>query len=526
MQKLRNEVLSETFELDLNEKLLASKHGRYQLCVDKTRFCEDFESQLLQQSKLTEHQRATFEEMQKAKSSLMHLSAVAGSGKTFLAVHIVVEALKSTAGQILFVAPSLPLCLYFLQWLGRRGKDEKISLKSLLDRIVLLMPNTDFMKLVVEGGRLVGSPSGTVSKFELTVVDEAHDIYTHDVLASGFLNRVDTKGWLLLSNLSQASVLKPKFPENMTEGRLTEVVRCTKRIVAGAAAFHGTPDDKEGLRSLCPDGPPVKTFLFEAADATGAVKDYVTYVEHTMEAVLFIAHSYPGLSLHHRLALLVSDDDFCKAFQPKLDQALKIGVGKRKFGFTTFKDSMSVLPVGLLEAEESNHKDHEEVIILDTVEHAKGLEQLFVICIDLDSKITDSEADVATRATIYQGLTRAQLRAIVVNQFVKGGWLEFLGLIKSVDRFDERTALKETRATAASEITSKKQEQVEEHKGKQNKVQQDSKARTDEEEEQGGIGVTPSSVWDTRDNEIKTTIQKPRFDPRSFSLEAGLGGWT
>ena len=471
MQKLRNDVLNEDYELELNEKLLRSKHGRCQLRLDKTHFCEDYESQLLQQSKLTEHQRLTYEKMQKAKSPFLHLSAVAGAGKTFLAVQMVIETLKNSRGQILFVAPNLPLCFFFIRWLGRRGMQEDIFLYSLLDRVVVRTPDTNFMKLTIQGGRLVGSPSGTLSKskFDLTVVDEAHDIFKQpDVLESGFLSKVGTKRWLVLSNLSQSSVLKPSFPADMTEVRLTEVVRCTKRIVAGAAAFHATPDDKEGLGSLCPDGPPLKTFLFEAATATAdAVKDYGRYVKHTLSAIQFIVHSYTSLSLHHRLALLISDDDFRTEFQPKLDEALRIGFQNRKFGFTTFEDSMSVLPLDLL-AEGLEHKDHEEVIILDTVEHAKGLEQLFVICIDLDSKITDSEIDVATRARIYQGLTRAQLHAVVVNQVVKGGWLEFLGLIESqVDKFDEQTALEETMAAAASEITSKvrpkeKQEQREE----------------------------------------------------------------
>ena len=557
MQKLRNDVLNEHYELELNEKLLRSKHGRCQLRLDKTHFCEDYESQLLQQSKLTEHQRLTYEKMQKAESSFLHLSAVAGAGKTFLAVQLVIETLKNSAGQILFVAPNLPLCFYFMRWLGRRGMHEKIFLESLLDRVVVLTPDTNFMKLAIQGGRLVGSPTSTLSKskFDLTVVDEAHDIFKPDVLESGFLSKVDTKKWLVLSNLSQSSVLKPAFPADMTEVRLTEVVRCTKRIVAGAAAFHATPDDKEGLGSLCPDGPPLKTFLFEAATATAdAVKDYGRYVKHTLSAIHFIVHSYASLSLHHRLALLISDDDFRKEFQPKLVEALRIGFQNRRFGFTTFEDSMSVLPLDLL-AEGFEHKDHEEVIILDTVEHAKGLEQLFVICIDLDSRISDSEINVATRARIYQGLTRAQLHAVVVNQVVKGGWLEFLGLIESkVDKFDEQTALKETMATAASEITSKvrpkeKQEQQEEqqeeqgeeqqpklekkqpeeHKEKQQREQEDSKQNAEAEQDATkmkatkDVGKTISSIWDTGANEFKTAIDNLRFDPRSS--QAGGTRW-
>ena len=556
VQKLRNDVLNEHYELELNEKLLASKHGRCQLRLDKTHFCEDYESQLLQQSTLTEHQRLTYEKMQKAKSSFLHLSAVAGAGKTFLAVQLVIETLKNSAGQILFVAPNLPLCFYFMRWLGRRGMHEKISLQSLLDRVVVLTPDTNFMNLAVQGGRLVGSPNSKLSKskFDLTVVDEAHDIFKQpDVLESGFLSKVDTKRWLVLSNLSQSSVLKPIFPADMTEGRLTEVVRCTKRIVAGAAAFHATPQEKEGLGSLCPDGPALKTFLFEAATAD-AVKDYGKYVEQTLSAIQFFVHSYTILSLHHRLALLISDHDFLKEFQPKLDRALRDGFRNRKFSFTTFEDSMSFLPLDLL-AEGLDQEDHEEVIILDTVEHAKGLEQLFVICIDLDSKISDSEIDVATRARIYQGLTRAQLHAVVVNQVVKGGWLEFLGLIESqVDKFDEQTALEETRAAAASEITSKvtpkeKQEQQEEqgeeqgeeqqpklaksqreeNKERQQKEQQDSKQNAEAEQDATKVkeakvaAKTISSIWDVGANEIRTAIDNLRFDPRVS--EAGGKRW-
>ena len=555
MQKLRNDVLNEHFECELNEKLLTSKHGTCQLCLDKTHFCEEYESQLLQQSKLTEHQRLTYERMQKSKSPFLHLSAVAGSGKTFVAVQMVIETLKNSAGQILFVAPSPPLCYYFVRWLGRRGMHEDIFLESMLDRVVVLTPDTNFMKLAIQGGRLVGRPNSKLSesKFDLTVVDEAHDIFKPDVLESGLLSKVDTKRWLLLSNLSQASVLKPTFPANMTEERLTEVVRCTKRIVAGAAAFHATPHEKEGLGSLCPDGPALKTFLFEAATAD-TVKDYGKYVEQTLSAIQFIVHSYTILSLHHRLALLISDHDFLKEFQPKLDRALRDGFRNRKFSFTTFEDSMSFLPLDLL-AQGLDQEDHEEVIILDTVEHAKGLEQLFVICIGLDSKISDSEIDVATRARIYQGLTRAQLQAVVVNQVVKGGWLEFLGLIESqVDKFDEQTALEETRAAAASEITSKvrpeeKQEQQgeqreeqgeeqqpkleknqrEENKEKQQKEQQDSKQNAEAEQDATKMKAakaaakTISSIWDVGANEITTAIDNLRFDPRVF--KAGGKRW-
>ena len=546
MQELRNDVLNEQFELKLNSKLLGSGHGRRQVRLDKSYFCQHYESQLLGQSTLTDHQKEKFEELQREEPCLMHVNAVAGAGKTFLAVQLVIDTLKNTAGQVLFTAPSLPLCLYFIRWLGRRGAHEKISLRDLLDRIVILvpMPTMNFMKLVVEDRRLVSISDKTLcnTEYDLTIVDEAHDIYRDEVY-SGVLDKVNTKRRLLLSNVSQSSVLNPQFPADIKEVRLTQVVRSTKRVVAGAAAFLATPDDKEGLGSLCPDGPPLKTILFP--HVAGAEKDYVTYVQKSVAAIHFIVDGYPGLSLHHRVTLLVPDDDFRQKFQPKLQEALNIG--KRKFDFTSFQNSMSSLPWDLLGTEESKDNNHDEVIILDTVENAKGLEQLFVICIDLDSEINDSENDAITRARIYQALTRAQLQAVVVNQVVKGGWLEFLGLIDSrVQEFDESTALAETDATAAFNLISQeksKEKGKEEAKQKPEEAsaplpvpapplmeepeekQQNSEHKLEVEEDVTRTETTKttrkvakmvsSSVWDTSENHIEPATMEPRFDPRS-----------
>ena len=118
MQKLRNDVLNDHFELELNSKLLESGHGRRQLRLDKTSFCERYESQLLRQSMLTDHQKEKFEEIQRAKSRLMHVNAVAGSGKTFLAVQVVIDTLKGNcwASPIHCTVPSAVFLLRSLAW--------------------------------------------------------------------------------------------------------------------------------------------------------------------------------------------------------------------------------------------------------------------------------------------------------------------------------------------------------------------------------------------------------------------------
>ena len=565
MQRLRNTVLNEEFESELNKKLLENKHGRWQLRIDKTNFCEHYEAQLLQHSKLTKHQRDKLEEIQDAMLKKthrivhVHVNANAGTGKTFLAVHLVIGTLKETKetkGQILFIAPTLQLCLYFVRWLGRRGKDEKLPLTDLLERIVVYTPEKSFLKLEIQGKKLKELQDSDCrlcnTEFDLTVVDEAHDIYRDDVLESGFLEKVKTKRWLLLSNISQSSVLTPKFPEHMEEVRLTEVVRCTKRIVAGSVAFHATERDKEELTSLCPDGPPMKTFLFKGTDEKS---DYVTYAQKSVAAIRYIAHAYPGLSLHRRLALLVSDDHFRKEFESKLQEALKIG--ERRFGITNLQDSMSVLPPDLLLLEDqgSEKRDDQEMIILDTVEHAKGLEQLFVICIDLDSEIkgNGSESDAETRARIYQGLTRAQLQAVVVNKLVKGGWFEFLGLIQpEVHNFEEHTAMEETTATPANQIISEgkqkdklkwePKEELKEKQGqlevqgeeKQQKHQEDQREEHQAEhlKEQGPAKVPQvgSMVWDTSEVDPAARENQPtNFNPivkAGWKHDAGMSNFS
>ena len=47
----------------------------------------------------------------------VHLSAVAGAGKTFVALRLVLDELRTKKGQVLFVAPSLGLGFHFVRWL-------------------------------------------------------------------------------------------------------------------------------------------------------------------------------------------------------------------------------------------------------------------------------------------------------------------------------------------------------------------------------------------------------------------------
>jgi len=55
-QQMRNLVLSNEFEIKINQALLEKQQGQWQLQVDKSLFCEIFEEEL-HRSELTEHQQ-------------------------------------------------------------------------------------------------------------------------------------------------------------------------------------------------------------------------------------------------------------------------------------------------------------------------------------------------------------------------------------------------------------------------------------------------------------------------------------
>ena len=59
----------------------------------------------------------------------------------------------------------------------------------------------------------------------------------------------------------------------------------------------------------------------------------------------------------------------------------------------------------------------------------KGWSSCVSFCIGFDAQIT-GDTDNFTRARLYHAITRAQLQAIVVDRFVRGGWLEFLNALK------------------------------------------------------------------------------------------------
>ena len=152
---------------------------------------------------------------------------------------------------------------------------------------------------------------------------------------------------------------------------------------------------------------------------------------------------------------------------------------------------------------------------------------------------SDAGANLETRCRLYQSITRAQLGAIVVNQFLQGGWLEHLTLCKLVEReFDQFEGRLESSAAAASEVTKELQAEKPAQGTEENRHEalRSSAGGTPEKKSTSSTEDRPSTkpssspasakvtkekamtlrtscVWDTTCNSMKARIYELRFDP-------------
>ena len=147
------------------------------------------------------------------------------------------------------------------------------------------------------------------------------------------------------------------------------------------------------------------------------------YATHTVVALQRVNRDFPGLRLHNRLALIVPDAAFCKDFEQLLQDALNDAFHDVRFHLINAEEASACV---LGTAAEPGV----ETLVLDTVEQFDGLERLIVIAIGLDAPIDYSEGTLKTRSRLYRALTRAHMMALVVNEKLPGGWLEFLGNVK------------------------------------------------------------------------------------------------
>ena len=446
-QDLRDRVLSYDLDILLNRTLAERCQGDVELAVDQTVFFDQYAKSLLTLSELTNHQKQKLDELLNHDGGLqdIHLSAPAGSGKTFLAVHYLLTKIKlGDQRQVLYIAPSRPLILHFIRWVIMNAASQlpSTSPEDLLKRFAFMQrPYEWHMSASLQGSRIVLKEMRAQPKdaFLLAIFDEAHEMFNWN---SELFEKVNAVQKMLLSDISQSSFLHHKFP-HMFQSSLSEIVRSTKRIMHGASAFRLQENDL--ISCIGTTGPPLKTFLFEMSNGNKD-EEYQAYAKQTLDALWHTMKTYPSLRGNH-IALLVPDRSFREEFKHHLSRLLKAEFApSRTFSLVSFEDTLEFIPTAF------QGDCGEDTLILDWDENAKGLEHLVVLCIGLDAEI-DSTTDNVTRSRLYHAITRAQLQVHVVNRLLHGGWLEFLATLKlKSEIFEDSGAQSEIRMDAASRV--------------------------------------------------------------------------
>ena len=129
--------------------------GKLTITVDQSHFAEQYYNTILRLNTLTAHQRQKLDEVRSIETNV-HVKAPAGAGKTFIALHQILELLHSSeSSAVLFVAPAVGLVLFVVRWIVQRvgGRERKVN--RLLSRLQLLFTPFDCPRVaVIEGGSI------------------------------------------------------------------------------------------------------------------------------------------------------------------------------------------------------------------------------------------------------------------------------------------------------------------------------------------------------------------------------------
>jgi hypothetical protein len=394
LHELRDRVLEGSFALDLQAKLRATTGDHTLIAqVDLSAFASSYETSVFQLDQLTPHQQEKFDEL--AGGCNLRVMAPAGAGKTFLALHKIMHVLElDVHANVLFVVRNAPLAFQVAAWVcARLPPEERLARITRLWLLIEPFENGPRRcSLSRDETRIEFGREGEAGEaaFKLVVVDEGHHIYKSEQakrLVEAYVGEGTSR--MVLADISQSMGGRIAYPndtpEPVTEATLTQVVRCSGRIVAGAMSFQ--LGDKK-LQTECQHeskGPPLKTFLFDVSSATSRE---VEYVEQTMRAVAYLQKSYQGLSLHNRLAILVPDAAFLASIREPLEQRLTATYPERGFRLIDGREASSAI------AAPGGARRGGQDVVLDVVDNFDGLERLLVIGVGLDSAISAADGEV------------------------------------------------------------------------------------------------------------------------------------
>lgn len=434
LHALRDKLLNGNFgaELDsaLNDPQMSrmvdyAELGAIKTSVDRTHFAEVFDNKILSLTVLTAHQRKALAECVESTADV-HVKAAAGTGKTFVAMHFMLEELtkirREKDKRILYVARNRPLVLHVAHWLAKRGEEKSSKeMKRLLGHLhVASEPFKSILAVTMTRGCLQFAETSAMVPYSLVVIDEAHHIFRDEELRSS-VAKLKTERTILLSDVAQGLYPGLEYPK-CNEVILSQVVRSSRRIVEGAAQFQLMEERASRDCLHAHSGPPLCSFLFDLDHSTADF--YECYAHETLRALQEIESNFPGLNLDGRLAVIVPHKSFCSGLQPSLQRMIdEDPAGSFTTRCLTLVDAEAACDARL----STSAVGTEERIILDEISALDGLERLIVVCVGLDRSIDDAGSEtIASRSMLYRAMTRAHMAVYVVNEYLPDGWFKQL----------------------------------------------------------------------------------------------------
>ena len=239
--------------------------------------------------------------------------------------------------------------------------------------------------------------------------------------------------------------------------QLKQIVRSSERIVHGSLPFSNNKNSA-GVECFAKSvGPPLQTFIF-ARDNSCDI--HVQYAQQTFAALVQLRQDFPTLNLHDRVLVIVPDVQFLQPFEERFQELLSLDPRTDNLSTVRAVDASAAYSPHTVKAEPQTQN-----LVVDCVDAVDGLERLFVFVVALDSQIDQASvidgalAECArVRSMVYRAMTRAMMMEAVINEAIRGGFLEFLHHVKTCAADDDFDAAKERsrlNRNAVSELTQK-----------------------------------------------------------------------
>lgn len=446
--ELRNALVGGSLERTINASLQdyvgdSNALGGQRWKVDTIAFARIYSNLLSQMNQLSPHQRAKLQECETANH--VHISGPAGCGKTFLALHMVIDLIEaaemalgplSREAPLLFVGKNEALCLFFINWIKQRlCKTNKtgvaLSLVATYIQVLHTSPFEDqtFGVTFSSDGMVKLVARKASAKYSLVIVDEAHHIFAAANDAPDDPKRIATlcanaDQSVLLSDISQSgSAGDVNFPPHVQKDVvLMEVVRNSSRIFAASLPFCRSADLSDVGCSHGVRGPPLIPFMFDHCMGDENAR-FTRYVDGIVHGLNHIHNEFPGAEVHDNTVILVPSATFKEALLPRLNKAMQTLVPMP--GISIVDAVEGAFP------EPKSKCSNPSRIVFDTLEAFDGMERLFVLAVGLDSVRT-----IDGCCNMYRAITRAHMFVCVVQEHLKGGWLEFMGTVQRDEQVD------------------------------------------------------------------------------------------